>query len=465
MASIRKRSEHSYQITVSQGYDCNGKKIIKTKSVTLDPTLTPKQAEKEIQRQAVLFEKEVQNGTFLDGSRITFAEFIERWLHDYAEKQLQPKTLHRYKEMLNTRILPALGHIKLEKLQPVHLLTFYDNLKENGIRIDSKYIAKPALKELLHKRNLTTKDLIQMTGLGDRTIKSLLSGKSVTHITAQAVADALEVKLENVLLLNGEPKSLSDQTIKHHHRLISSILTTAVQWQCLLSNPAERVKPPKVEKQEAAYYDENMTEHMFSLLEDEPLKYKVMVYVTLYAGLRLGELAGLEWSDVDFKNKLLRIKQASQYLPGIGTFTKEPKNDSSQRVISMPKVVIDLLTKYKAWWNEQQLLCGDAWDKDSDFIFVQWNGKPIHPTTPTKWFKSFREKHDLPDLKFHGLRHTNASLLIGQGVDVQTVAKRLGHTKATTTTSIYSHFLRRPDQEAADKLQNLFDKKKKEKAQ
>ncbi|PKM86025.1 MAG: hypothetical protein CVU87_13350 [Firmicutes bacterium HGW-Firmicutes-12] len=95
----------------------------------------------------------------------------------------------------------------------------------------------------------------------------------------------------------------------------------------------------------------------------------------------------------------------------------------------------------------------------SSNIFTQWDGLPIHPTTITKWFKSFRERHNLPPLKFHGLRHTNATLLIGQGVDVQTVAKRLGHTKATTTTSVYSHFLKRPDVEAADKLQNPLNKK------
>ncbi len=172
---------------------------------------------------------------------------------------------------------------------------------------------------------------------------------------------------------------------------------------------------------------------------------------------------GLEWSDVDFDNNLLRICRASQYLPGKGTFTKSPKNDSSQRIIAMPPLVMDLLKEYKAWQNEERLKCGDQWE-DHDRLFTQWNGKPIFPSTPTIWFKDFRRKHNLPDVKFHGLRHTNASLLIGHGVDVQTVAKRLGHTKATTTTSVYSHFLRKPDTEAADKLQNLFGSDKKKKA-
>lgn len=202
---------------------------------------------------------------------------------------------------------------------------------------------------------------------------------------------------------------------------------------------------------------------MLSLLDNEPVKYKTMIYLAVYSGSRLGEIAGLEWSDVDFKNNLLQVCRASQYLPGKGTFTKAPKNESSNRIITMPLLIMDLLKQYKVWQNEERLECGDKW-KDSGRLFTKWNGEPIFPYTPTSWFKKFRDKHNLPDIKFHGLRHTNASLLIGQGVDVQTVAKRLGHTKPTTTTSIYSHFLRRPDKEAADKLQNLFGKKTKNKS-
>lgn len=418
-----------------------------------------------MQKQAALFEKEVETGIYLDAGKITFAEFVSRWLKDYAERQLQPKTLYRYKEMLDTRILPAIGHIKLEKLQPTHLLSFYENLREKGIRIDAKYIAKPELQQLLNEKGISIKELAKAADIDDRTIKGLLSGKSITHTTANAIVKALDVKLDSILHLKGEPGSLSDQTIKHHHRLISSILTCAVQWQCLLNNPAERVKPPKVEKRESAYFDEEMTEHMLSLLEQEPLKYRTIVVLTLYSGMRLGEVCGLQWSDIDFENNLIRIRQSSQYLPNMGIFQKGTKNESSTRIIAMPPVVMDLLREYKAKWNEQRLQCGDLWYKDdedneSDFVFVQWNGRPISPITPTKWFKNFREKYGLPNVTFHGLRHTNASLLIGQNVDVQTVAKRLGHSKATTTTSIYSHFLRRPDQEAAEKLQNLFNKNK-----
>ena len=203
---------------------------------------------------------------------------------------------------------------------------------------------------------------------------------------------------------------------------------------------------------------------MLQYLENEPIKYKAMIYLTLYSGCRLGELAGLDWSDIDFENSSIAIGKASQYLPGIGVFDKITKTESSERVISMPKLVMDILASYKAWWNAERLECGDQWykndeDKESERLFIQWNGKPINPNTITKWFCSFRRRRNLPSLTFHGLRHTNASLLIGNDVDVQTTARRLGHSKASTTMNIYSHFLKRPDKEAAEKLQNLFKKK------
>lgn len=487
MASIEKRSENSYRITVSAGYDSKGKKIRKHKSVTLDPGLTERQKEKELQKEATLFEREVETGTYLDAGKLTFAEFTHKWLKDYAESNLAPVTLHRYKDLLYLRIIPSIGHIKLSSLQPTHLISFYENLKEKGLRMDEKYVVKLELQKLLSEEGITIKDLSEAAGINDRTIKGLLAGKSTTRKTADSILKALtvkfdDIKFDSIFTMHGDPGRLSDESVRYHHRVISSILTAAVQWQCIISNPAERVKPPKVEKREAVCLDEDMTEYMLPLLDHEPIKYKTIVTLALYAGIRLGEVCGLQWSNINFENNLIRIMQASQYLPDMGIFQKNPKNESSIRVIAMPQIAMDTLSKYKAWWNEQKLQCGDLWHKDdegnkSDWVFVQWDGKPIHPSTPSKWFNKFIKRHNadimnderipkddkikyiLTEVSFHKLRHTNASLLIGQGVDIQTVAKRLGHAKATTTTNIYSHFLKRPDLKAADKLQNLFNKK------
>lgn len=409
MAAVEKRGENSYRLTVSCGYDKQGKKIIKRKTIDLSQIKPNKQLE-EANKQWILFKNEVDNGIYTDSRKMTFEDFIQKWLKDYAEPNLAPKTLFRYKELLNTRIIPALGHIKLNKLQPTHLVEFYNNLREDGIRAD------------------------------------------------------------------GKPGGLSERTILHHHRLISSILTSAVQWQLILNNPASRVKPPKVEKKEAKHFDIEQTEYILTLLDNEPIKYKTAVYMAIYGGMRLGELAGLEWTDIELDTGLLRIHQSLQHITGQGTFTKSTKNETSNRVIALPSTVTNLLRLYKVWQNGEKATLGDLWNEDSNYIFTTYNGNPIYPGTLSRWFHNFIKKHNekimnddtipkeekdmylLDNVNFHGLRHTSATILINQGLDVTTVSKRLGHARTSTTTDIYSHSLEKADIEAANKLEHLFNK-------
>jgi len=178
MPSIEKRSTNKYRITVSCGYAPDGSKIRQHKTVTLPVGLTERQKEKELNRIAVLFEQEVNNGTYLDGEKITLAEFSKKWLEDYAQQHYAPKTLYGSKRMLELRILPALGHIKIAKLQPVHIIEFYNNLTENGIRMDGKYKIKPAKAKMLEnpdivssvdKRTIESGQLFQIQNLtGER---------------------------------------------------------------------------------------------------------------------------------------------------------------------------------------------------------------------------------------------------------------------------------------------------------
>lgn len=224
-------------------------------------------------------------------------------------------------------------------------------------------------------------------------------------------------------------------------------------------------------------------QYLLELLEEAPVKYKTMIYLALFGGMRLGELAGLEWSDIDFDNKILKISKASQYLPGEGTFGKDTKNYSSRRIISLPDTVITLIKKHILLQNGEKAKLGDLWDDGCNRIFTARNGTPMFPSTPSKWFNKFikeankriqdddsikkEDKHLylLDVVNFHGLRHTNASLLIGEGVDVVTVSKRLGHSKTSTTTDIYAHSLKKTDIEASNKLENMFNKNQANKKQ
>ena len=181
-----------------------------------------------------------------------------------------------------------------------------------------------------------------------------------------------------------------------------------------MANPAERVQPPKARKPKRRSYDDEQTKVLLENLEQlssEDTKYKVAIILTVFTGVRLGELMGLEWQDVDFKNGIISINRSSQYLADMGVFTKDPKTESSIREVAVPSFVLSLLEEYKLWYEEQKSFYGELWH-ESNRLFVQADGKPMHPNTISKWFVKFVEKIGLPVIDFHGLRHTNATLLI-----------------------------------------------------
>lgn len=382
MASIERRSNNSVRIIVSCGYDSKGKKIVKKKTFKLPENLSPQKREKEIQKLAVMFEEEVRRGTYLDGNKLTFEEFIELWLKKYAEVELEPKTVAGYKGLMD-RIIPALGHLKLTGIQPTHIIDFYNNLREKGLMADTKYKALPELKAYVEDNKIDLECLSADTGVSIRTIKSILSGKSTNK--ADVICKTLRIKLDSFFVSTGEIKPLSDNTILHYHRLLSSMLNDAVEWQLILSNPVDRVPSPKVKDKETAYYEEDTIERMLVLLENEPLKYRVMVSLAVFTGLRRGEICGLEWSDVDFENRKLRVRKVAQYVSGIGSFTKGTKNKTSMRTITLPDIAVQMLKEYKAKQNVERLEMGDLW-QDSNRLFVQADGSPMHVDTISKWF-------------------------------------------------------------------------------
>lgn len=389
--SIEKRGKNSYRLIVCHGFNLDGKPIRHTKTVHG----TKVQAKIELAK----FVAEVEQGTVIEGKSITFKEFTEIWKRDYGSKELAPSTYRRYLGMLESRILPYLGHFKLDKIKPTDIMKFYDMLdKDTQIR-RVKY------------------------NNGYRTLKPL-----------------------------------SQKTILEHHRLIRAMLHRAVYWQLLFSNPCERVQPPKSKKPKRRYYDDEQCKILLSNLNElsvDDIKYKTAITLTLFTGVRLGELMGLEWSDIDFTNGIVSINKSSQYLSDKGVFTKTPKTESSIRDVAIPDFVVSLLEEYRLWYEMQKSIYGELWT-DSNRLFVQSDGKPMHPSTISKWFVKFVKDIGLPVINFHGLRHTNATLLISQNIDVAVVAARLGHAQITTTFNFYVHPIISHNKSAGNVLQNLL---------
>lgn len=452
MPTIEKRGS-GYRITVSAGYDMQGKQIKKRMTWTPLPGMTEKQIQKELERQKVLFEQRVRSGQLLDGS-VRFSEFADYWIKEYAEKQLRSSTVSGYKAML-VRIKSAIGNIRLDRLQPTHLIQFYNSLAESGARNDVLYRAKVNLDDMLKSRKITRQSLSEQCGLGVRTVSLAVRGERINARTAEKLAAALGKPTDKLFSTAEQKEKLSGTTALHYHRLISSILEKAVKWQVIFSNPCARVEPPKAERKEAEYLDETQAQQLINCLQSEPLPYRAMITVLLYTGMRRGELCGLEWSDIDFDNCLIDISRTSLYLSGKGIFNDDTKTEASKRVIKIPDEAIEILKEHRKEQMTAKFKLGDQW-QESGKVFTQWNGKPIYPGTISKWFSAFIKKNNLPPIHLHSLRHTNATLLIASGADLRTVSKRLGHSNMTTTSNIYTHAIKSADERAAELLGDIL---------
>lgn len=452
MATIQKRGD-TYRITVSCGYDLNGKQIRRTMTWTPEPGMTRRQTEKELDRQAVLFEERCRTGQVLDGN-IKFADFAERWFKDYAEKQLRPTTVARY-HVLMPRINAAIGHIRLDKLQPHHLMQFYNNLAETGVREDTRYQSTVDFKALLKSRGMTKREFAKQANLSVYVLDSMTRGDKVSATSAHKIASTLKLPLDKVFRPAEGKDTLAVSTILHHHRLISSMLSTAVKWQLIFSNPCSRVMLPKNKRKEAVYLDEDQAAQLLQALEGESLQHQVIVKMLLYTGMRRGELCGLEWKDIDFERAVISVRRSSLYLSGKGVFEDETKNETSERCMKVSDDVIAMLRIWRAEQSKERLRLGDQW-QDNDRLFTAWNGAPIRPDVITAWFHKFVTKNGLPPIHVHSLRHTNATLLIAAGTNLTTVAARLGHANTTTTSKIYAHAIKSADQAAAEALQDIL---------
>ena len=391
MAGSIEKRGKSYRLIVSDGYNFEGKQIRYTKTVHG----TKREAEIELAK----FVSEIQNGLVIEGKALKFSEFTDIWKRDYASKELAPATVKRYYRMLDTRILPYFGRMYINKIKPTDIMRFYD---------------------------LLSKDT------------------------------QLERKKNTKIVKTNKP--LSRKTILEHHRLIHAMLTKAVYWQVIVSNPADRVQPPKVIKTKRKCYDDVQYKYLLSNLSqlgEDKIKFKVAIALAIFTGARLGELAGLSWSDIDLNNGIIHINRSSQYISELGVFTKIPKTENSIRDIAIPDFVVSLLSDYRIWYDNQNFVCNDL-NSNLECLFMQSNGKPMHPSTISKWFKKFIKDIGLPVISFHGLRHTNASLLISQQIDVAIVAARLGHAQISTTLNFYVHPLLSHNKIAGSALQNLL---------
>lgn len=409
----KKDGSMSYLVRVYNGRTQDDKVITRCKTVTPPAGMGKKKAEKWVQEQAVLFEQQVTNGLVLD-SDMLLDDLIDRWFEEYANKQLKAKTLYDYRRMRG-RISAGLGHLKVSKIKPAHVMAFYDNLEEKGVRRDSTYTATKALLKLLPRG--TRGELAKQAGIGQDTMRMVYAGKNVSRKTAEKVSAAVGLAFSKAFVERTKKDGkLNNNSVIRYQAMLSSIFKKGVQWGLINENPCSRAEHPKAEEIDVRVLTEEEIPKLLDALSDAPPQYSVITQLALLLGARRGEICALRWSDIDFEKGTLSIKRTVQSIPGIGLVFNAPKTRRGKRCLRIGADCVELLQEYRRYQKVKRFRIGSAWVRkvtlengkvvDNDMLFTKWNGEPMDPDIISSWFPKFLEAHDLPSIHFHSLRHS-----------------------------------------------------------
>lgn len=398
--SYTKVGENKYRIFISNGTSLDGSR--RRYSTTVETDLKGRDLERFLMLAEFDFEDEIKkkNPKFQELAKGTLEVYANWWLkYKVDHEDLEATTKDFYNKMLKNRIIPFAGKQILEKLTNADMLELMQMIKTS-----------PAKSK---------------------------TGK------------------------------LSAKSIKHHHTLLNVMFNDARKLKILTENPMEdiTVKAPKVKVKNNFYNLEEIKQLLTLLFKYASVKHQLAVLIAMSIGNRIGELTALRWSSVDLQNMRLTMDESNAYTPEAGSHIKGTKNETSERTTAFPPVLINLFLQHRENERLKRELAGDGWlgaeDPKDDFVFTQDNGKAIFVGSIPGWFRRFIKRHNLKHITFHGLRHTNSTVLIGKGINIVSVSHNLGHAKTSTTTDLYSHHLVSVEENMANVFEEIITENQK----
>lgn len=427
MASIKKLTTQkgvSYKITVSNGYDIHGKKIVKSTTYKPDSKLTPKQQEKAVEKFAMEFEEKVKNGESFDGDKMSFDLFAEKWLEDMKES-LTYRTFTYYKMNVNNRIVPFFRGYFVSKIRTPMVESFYKELakkykyasiKKCDVVLSSMFTT--AIRWGLIDTNPCTKAKLPKMDKPKNELKFFTPEQSLQFLAS------LERTYET--------------TYKGHQRVDDTGIPYTVRD-----------------------YVESRT---------IPTQYKVFFNIALFCGLRRNEILALHWDDINFEERIITVnKSVTKTELGVGV--KDPKTVTSIREVPFPGEMVPLLKQYRKEYNLKRFSLGSYW-KGEENLFIRDDGSLMGEGTPYQYFRKHIKRYNswvttseeakekgcivLPLIPLHGLRHSCATLLNYLDVNIIDISNILGHARTSTTMNIYAHSFEKQKRVASDKIDEFI---------
>ncbi len=314
---------------------------------------------------------------------------LHKYLQDWLDEQrprLSPTTLQGYEINIRCHINPFIGGLRLQELRPKHIRKLYAELRSN------------------------------------RTVK--VSGQMRSF------------------------EALSQTSVQYVHRVLSKALEDAYKDEIIFKNPAKLVSPPAKIKYEAGFLTTVEIRDMLEKFAGDDMYIPVMLAVML--GLRRGEILGLQWKDVDFKNNLIRIRNNYIMADGKPMLREKTKTDKSRREIVVTRRIMETLKGCKLQQKKLRMRIEDY--HISDFVCTWQDGHPFNPSHLSRSFGLRMEKYKLPKVRFHDLRHSNAALMIKERVPTKGASDRLGHSTIQVHYDLYGHVEKSVQEQIAESI-------------
>jgi len=402
MASIEKRGDNVWRLTVECGYDATGKRIRYRKTVRIDDeTLlkSKRRLQDYLNAESAKFRQEVETGLYVKPEHITFSEFVGLWKKNYADLYLGAYTRRHYMNMLHAHVLPVFGSMELHKIKTMHIVSFLTHLRSPEGRKD------------------------------------------------------------------GKDKPLAANSQLNIYKALKSVLDAAERWRVIADNPIKGVKRPAPDKAERKAlrsrkkaYTKSEVEVLIEKLLDEPPHWRLYYLGIVLGGFRRGEMLGMEWPQVDFERGGLHVEKQISLDEQGRPVEADLKTEESRAFVPMPRWYMNELSKYREIWIKERwhLQQSGKWQGgEKQFLFHNGFGEKYYPSTPSLHWRRFLDKHGLPRIRLHDLRHTTATILREDGADLKSIQERLRHTRLSITADLYTHETEAVSRETADRLEKL----------
>lgn len=285
-----------------------------------------------------------------------------------------------------------------------------------------------------------------------RIYRQLLNGHvfpALGHIQLQK----LSPQRVQELYAQKQKEGYAAETVRGIHRMLHRAFEDAVKWNLVASNVCDKVTQPRPVEFEQHPLTKEQAKQLLGVAKEGRLE--ALLTLAVATGMRRGELIGLRWVDIDFEQKILWVRHTVNRAGKSGIIENAPKTEKSKRKINLPAFVLDALERHRAKQEEMRREAGAAW-KEQDIVFSNTLGGFTEASNFELRYKKMLQKAGLPNIRFHDLRHSAATILLEMNVNPKQVQELLGHSSIIITMDRYSHVLPSMQREMMDQLDDVF---------